>query len=140
MKIVMVETLEALRSTLTNLPIGTAVYITADDFKTLTGDDLAGFVSEGRFMIGNLAARTRCTVVTTDERAIFTKNPPPIRPTPQGRHNTAAFLSGPERAGASLSARPCSRRGRQRTVPPRPALSHLPGCEAHPLQAPQCRA
>jgi hypothetical protein len=82
MKIVMVETLEALRSTLTNLPIGAAVYITADDFKRLTGDDLAGFVTEGRFMIGNLAARTSCTVVTTDERAIFTKNPPPLRPTP----------------------------------------------------------
>jgi hypothetical protein len=34
----------------------------------VTGDDLTDFATEGRFMIGNLSARTNCTVVTTDER------------------------------------------------------------------------
>jgi hypothetical protein len=82
MLIAMVESLEALRSALTNLPVDASVCITAEDFKRLTGDDLADFATEGRFMIGNLSARTNCTVTTTDERAIFTKNPPPGHPTP----------------------------------------------------------
>ncbi len=82
MQIVVVESLDALRSVLTNLPIDEAVYITADDFKRLTGDKLTDFATEGRFMIGNLSARTNCTVATTDACAIFTKNPPPSHPTP----------------------------------------------------------
>jgi hypothetical protein len=77
MQIITPETLEALGSALTSLPVGETVYITADDFKRLTGDDLTDFAPEGRFMIGNLSARTNCTVVTTDERVIFTKNPHP---------------------------------------------------------------
>jgi hypothetical protein len=76
MQIITPETLEALGSALTNLLVGETVYITADDFKRLTGDALTDFAVEGRFMIGNLSARTNCTVVTTDERVIFTKNPP----------------------------------------------------------------
>jgi hypothetical protein len=75
MQIITPDTLEALGSALTNLPVGETVYITANDFKRLTGDDLTGFVTEGRFMIGNLSARTNCTIVTTDERVIFTKDP-----------------------------------------------------------------
>jgi hypothetical protein len=75
MQIVTPETLEALGSALTNLPVGESVYITASDFKKLTGDDLTNFATEGRLMIGNLSARTNCTVVTTHERVIFTKNP-----------------------------------------------------------------
>jgi hypothetical protein len=76
MQIITPETLEALGSALTNLPVGETVYITADDFKRLTGDALTDFAVEGRFMIGNLSARTNCTVVTTDQCVIFTKNPP----------------------------------------------------------------
>jgi hypothetical protein len=75
MQITTPETLEVLGSALTSLPLGEAVYITAHDFKKLTGDELTDFGSEGRFIIGNLSARTNCTVVTTDERVIFTKNP-----------------------------------------------------------------
>jgi len=43
----------------------------------ISGDDLTDLAAEGRFMTGNLCARTNCTVVTTDERVIFTKNPHP---------------------------------------------------------------
>ncbi len=82
MQIVMVESIEALRSTLTNLPVEACVYITAGDFKRLTGDNLADFATEGRLKIGNLSARTNCTVATTDERVIFTKNPPLSFPKP----------------------------------------------------------
>jgi hypothetical protein len=75
MQITTPETLEVTWTALTSLPVGEAVYITAHDFKRLTRDDLTDFGSEGRFMIGNLSARTNCTVVTTDERVIFTKKP-----------------------------------------------------------------
>jgi hypothetical protein len=77
MQIITPETLEALGSALTSLPVGETVYIMADDFKRLTGDDLTDFAVESRLMIGNLSARTNCTVVSTDERVIFTKNPHP---------------------------------------------------------------
>jgi hypothetical protein len=77
MQIITPETLEALGSALRSLPVGETVYVTANDFKRLTGDDLTDFATEGRFMIGNLSARTNCTVVTTDERVVFTKNTHP---------------------------------------------------------------
>ena len=77
MQIITPETLEALALALTSLPVGKSVYVTANDFKKLTGDDLTNFAAEGRFMIGNLSARTNCTVVTTDKLVIFTKNQHP---------------------------------------------------------------
>ena len=77
MRITAADTLEALGSALTILTVGETVCIFADDFKRLTGDNLADFATEGRFMIGNLSARTNCTVATTDACVTFTKNPPP---------------------------------------------------------------
>jgi hypothetical protein len=77
MQIITPESLGALASALTSLPVGESVYVTANDFKKLTGDDLTDFAAEGRFMIGNLSARTNCTIVTTDDLVIFTKNQHP---------------------------------------------------------------
>ena len=77
MQIITPETLEALASALTSLSVGESVCVTANDFKKLTGDDLTTFAAEGRLMIGNVSARTNCTVVTTDERVVFTKNTHP---------------------------------------------------------------
>ena len=78
MQIIAPETLEALASALTSLPVGKSVYVTADDFKKLTRDDLTDLAAEGRFMTGNLCSPNQLyrrdhgrTVV------IFTKNPHP---------------------------------------------------------------
>jgi hypothetical protein len=75
MQIITPETLEALASALTNLSVGESV--TANDFKKLTGDDLTTFAAEGRLMIGNVSARTNCTIVTAGQLVIFTKNTHP---------------------------------------------------------------
>jgi hypothetical protein len=69
------DSVEALGTVLINLSVGQSVYINADDFKKLTGDDISEFASEGRLMMGNLSARTNCRIETTDSRAVFTKNP-----------------------------------------------------------------
>jgi hypothetical protein len=69
------ETVETLAELLTILPVGETVYITANDFKRLTGDNLADITAEGRLKIGNLSVRTNCTVVTSDQRVMFTKKP-----------------------------------------------------------------
>jgi hypothetical protein len=69
------ETVVTLGELLKFLPVGETVYITANYFKRLTGDNLADVTAEGRLMIGNISARTNCTVVTSDDRVIFTKNP-----------------------------------------------------------------
>jgi hypothetical protein len=47
-----VDTIEVLQSTLINLIAGQVVYITADDFETLTGDKITAFASEGRLCSG----------------------------------------------------------------------------------------
>jgi hypothetical protein len=73
-QIITPENVEMLGQLLTILPVGETVYITANDFKRLTGDNLADFTTEGRLMIGNLSARTNCTVATSNDRVIFTKN------------------------------------------------------------------
>jgi hypothetical protein len=75
MRIITPDTTEELRWMLTNLRVGEAVSLTADHFKKLTGNDLSDFASEGRFVVGNLSARADCTVVTTNEFVMFTKNP-----------------------------------------------------------------
>jgi hypothetical protein len=66
---------EALSAALMNLTAGQAIYISACDFKKLTGDEITEFASEGRLMMGNLSARTNCTIETTNCTAVFTKNP-----------------------------------------------------------------
>ena len=93
MQVITPETLEALASALTSLPVGKSVYVTANDFKKLTGDDLTNFAAEGRFMIGNIAARTNCTVVTTDKLVIFNQKPAPKLSLTYGRRSTARFLN-----------------------------------------------
>ena len=69
------DSLESLRSTLVNLIAGQAVSITSGDFRKLSGDDINTFCSEGRLMMGNLAAASNCTIDTTSGHAVFTKNP-----------------------------------------------------------------
>jgi hypothetical protein len=73
------DSFESFQSTLINLIAGQAVCISASDFRNLTGDEIATFCSEGRLMMGNLAASSNCTIDTTNGTAVFTKNP--TRPT-----------------------------------------------------------
>ena len=68
------DSVEALSTALMNLTAGQAIYISADDFKRLTGEEIAELASEGRLMIGNVAARANCTIETTNCTAVFTKN------------------------------------------------------------------
>ena len=63
----------ALKSELINLVPGQSVCISANDFKKLTGDEISDFASDGRFMMGNLAAN--CIIDTAGGLAIFTKKP-----------------------------------------------------------------
>jgi hypothetical protein len=69
------DSVETLQATLANLSAGQAVYISACDFVKLTGVEITEFASEGRLMMGNLAARANCTIETTDCTAVFTKHP-----------------------------------------------------------------
>jgi len=64
------ESVEALVTTLMNLIAGQAVSVSAGDFRKLTGDDITAFCSEGRLMIGNLAAASNCTIDTTTGTAV----------------------------------------------------------------------
>ena len=83
MQLITPDTVEALGAVLMNLTAGQSAYVTADDFKKLTGDEISDLTSEGRLMMGNLSARTNCTIETTGGRAVFTKNPARISPTPK---------------------------------------------------------
>jgi hypothetical protein len=67
------DSLELLENALANLIADQTVYISDIDFKKLTGDEITEFGSEGRLMMGNLAAATNCTIDTTGGTAIFTK-------------------------------------------------------------------
>ena len=51
------DSFEALAFVLNDLLTDQTACITADGYKRLTGDDLSVPVTEGRIMIGNLAAR-----------------------------------------------------------------------------------
>jgi hypothetical protein len=73
------DSLETFQSSLINLIAGQTACISAADFKKLTGDEINAFCSEGRLMMGNLAASSNCTIDTTNGAAVFTKNP--ARPT-----------------------------------------------------------
>jgi hypothetical protein len=73
------DSVESLRSTLINLIAGQVVSISSRDFRKLSGDDINAFCSEGRLMMGNLAAASNCTIDTSGCQALFTKNP--ARPT-----------------------------------------------------------
>ena len=70
---------ESLEHILLNLIAEQSVYMSDVDFKKLTGHEIAEFGSEGRLMMGNLAAATNCTINTTSGAAVFTKRP--TRPT-----------------------------------------------------------
>jgi hypothetical protein len=59
------DSLELLENALANLIADQTVYISDIDFKKLTGDEITEFGSEGRLMMGNLAAATNCTIDTT---------------------------------------------------------------------------
>jgi hypothetical protein len=71
------DSVELLKSNLINLIAGQEISISDHDFKKLTGDDIADFGSEGRLMMGNLAALTNCKIDTTNGTAVFTKNQAP---------------------------------------------------------------
>jgi hypothetical protein len=58
------------------------------------------------------------------------------RPPPRRRHGFLLKVRPCRRKSFALT-RPCPPNGHQRTVPPGPAVSSLPGCEPHRLQAPQ---
>jgi hypothetical protein len=75
MQRIMAENMTMLASALTSLLVDESAYITAEDFKRLTGDDLNSPIADGRFAIGNLAAKANCCIVTAGERMVFTKNP-----------------------------------------------------------------
>jgi hypothetical protein len=77
--LISLDSVESLRSALINLIAGQAVSISSGDFRKLSGDDINAFCSEGRLMMGNLAAAANCTIDTTGGTAVFTKNP--ARPT-----------------------------------------------------------
>src|ERR1700761_6808453 len=66
---------ESLEHILLNLIAEQTVCISDVDFKKLTGHEITEFGSEGRLMMGNLAAATNCTIDTTSGAAVFTKNP-----------------------------------------------------------------
>ena len=70
---------ESLEHILLNLIAEQTVCISDVDFKKLTGHEITEFGSEGRLMMGNLAAATNCTIDTTSGAAVFTKRP--ARPT-----------------------------------------------------------
>jgi hypothetical protein len=72
------DNLEFLKSNLINLIAGRSLSISCGDFKKLTGDDITEFGSEGRLMMGNLAALTNCQLDTTGGTAVFTKNSYPV--------------------------------------------------------------
>jgi hypothetical protein len=80
MQLITPDNFEELASALNDLLTDQTACITADDYRRLTGDELNVPVTEGRIMIGNLAARTNCTVAITDERVVFIKNPTPDIP------------------------------------------------------------
>ena len=67
------DNLESLESALVNLIAEQSVYISDIEFKKLTGHEITEFASEGRLMMGNLAAASNCTIDTTSNRAVFTK-------------------------------------------------------------------
>jgi hypothetical protein len=78
-RIISPDSIDFLKSDLNGLVAGQSICISSRDFKKLTGDDIAAFCSEGRLMVGNLAASSNCTIDTTSGTALFTKNP--ARPT-----------------------------------------------------------
>jgi hypothetical protein len=73
------DSLESLKTALINAIADQVICITGDDFRRLTGDEIGAFCSEGRLMMGNLAAAANCTIDTSTGTAVFTKNP--ARPT-----------------------------------------------------------
>jgi hypothetical protein len=76
-ELIAVDSVEALSAALMNLAAGQAIYISAADFKRLTGHEITEFASEGRLRMGNLSARANCKIETTKGTAVFTKNPAP---------------------------------------------------------------
>ncbi len=67
------ENVKSLKSALMHLIAGESVRISASDFRKLTGDEITAFCSEGRLMMGNLAASANCQIDTTNRVAVFTK-------------------------------------------------------------------
>jgi hypothetical protein len=62
---------------LSRLPIGHSGYITAEDYERVTGEELDEFSTEGRRLIGILAAHHNCTIVESlpiERRVYFTKS------------------------------------------------------------------
>lgn len=92
MQIITPKTLEALALALTSLPVGKSVYVTANDFKKLTGDDLTNFAAEGRFMIGNLSARTNLYRRDYGQARDFHQKPAPKLSLTYGLTKHSTFL------------------------------------------------
>ena len=72
---VAVDSIELLKATLMKLIAGQVIRLSARDFRMLSGDDITAFCSEGRLMMGNLAASANCSIDTSTGVAVFTKSP-----------------------------------------------------------------
>ena len=70
---IVAQNIDALRIELARLPSGETAYITADDYKRITEEDLDEFSTVGRKMIAEIAAGAKCAIRIEGGRILFTK-------------------------------------------------------------------
>jgi len=70
---VVARDVDALRIEPARLPSGETAYITADDYKWITEEDLDEFSTVGRKMIAEIAAGAKCAIRIECGRILFTK-------------------------------------------------------------------
>jgi hypothetical protein len=68
------RTAHALGIGLWRLRPGQSAYITGEQYRQITGEDLNGASVSGGRLIGVIAAQTGCAVSVPDDLVIFTKN------------------------------------------------------------------
>ena len=70
---IVAQNVDVLRIELARLPSGETAYITADDYKRITEEDLDEFSTVGRKMIAEIAAGAKCAIRIDGGRILFTK-------------------------------------------------------------------
>ena len=70
---IVAQNVDALRIELARLPSSETAYITADDYKRITEEDLDEFSTVGRKMIAEIAAGAKCAIRIEGGRILFTK-------------------------------------------------------------------
>jgi hypothetical protein len=70
---IVAQNVDALRIELARLPSGETAYVTADDYKRITEEDLDEFSTVGRKMIAEIAAGAKCAIRIEGGRILFTK-------------------------------------------------------------------